>query len=434
MSALTFAVRGAIASLGVAERATLLERATSTDDTIHDRTAHVISRVRREGDVALRAFALEFDHVRLDTLEVPRSEWRAALASLDTPLRRALERATANIHAVHGAFRPIAREVTTPDGVLIGRRPDPLRSVGVYAPGGRATYPSSLLMGAVPARVAGVEEVIVCSPPNPDGLPSRVLLAAAELADADRVFAVGGAGAVAAMAFGTASVPRVDRIVGPGNAYVAEAKLQVAGVCSIDSPAGPSELLIIADGTADAAVVAREMIAQAEHDPLASVVLVSTSQDLDERVGQSITRLAMGAPRFTIIRDALAARGALLFAASIDEAVAFATSFAPEHALICCRDAEQVTSRLRSAGTIFVGSSSSVSFGDYMSGANHVLPTGGLARSYSGLSTLDFYRWTTTQRIDRTAAAALAEDAGMFADAEGLPGHAAAARQWKETD
>jgi len=288
-------------------------------------------------------------------------------------------------------------------------------------------------MGVVPARVAGVAEVIVCSPPGASGRPSAVLLAAAELAGADRVFAVGGAGALAAMAFGTTTIPRVDRIVGPGNAYVAEAKLQVAGACAIDSPAGPSELLIIADGSADADVLATEIIAQAEHDPLAAVVLVATEGVLLGQVERAVVRRLPGEARSDVIRDALSGRGALLLAESMDEALSFAAEFAPEHALAYCADAEGVTSRLRNAGTIFVGGSSSVAFGDYMTGANHVLPTGGLARSYSGLSTLDFYRWTTWQRIDRTAAASLAEDVGVLADAEGLPGHAAAARQWKET-
>ena len=432
MSGIAFLAQGPVASLDPTARGRLLERGTSVDDAVRERTASLISRVRREGDGALHALAREFDGVTLDTLEVPRSEWRTSLAALDATVRRALERAIMNVRAVHEAFRPIAGEITTADGVVIGRRPDPLRTVGVYAPGGRATYPSSLLMGVVPARVAGVAEVIVCSPPGAGGLPSSVLLAAAELADADRVFAVGGAGAIAAMAFGTATIPRVDRIVGPGNAYVAEAKLQVAGACAIDSPAGPSELLIIADGSGDPDVIAIEMIAQAEHDPLAAVVLVSTDSALLDRVDHSLARLVPGQPRSGVVREAFAARGALLLAASMDEALSFASAFAPEHALAYCADGQQVASRLRNAGTIFVGGSSSVAFGDYLTGANHVLPTGGLARSYSGLSTVDFYRWTTWQRIDRAAAASLAEDVGVLADAEGLPGHAAAGRQWKE--
>lgn len=432
MSAVKLRVRGAIPAPGTDGHRALFGRSTSSDAAIRARTFEIVERVRRDGDSALRAFAQEFDGVTLDALEVPRDAWRRALDGLDRPLRRALERSAANVKSVHNAFLPIARETTTADGVVIGRRPDPLDRVGVYAPGGRATYPSSLLMGAVPARVAGVREVIVCSPPAADGLPAPVLLAAAELAGVDRVFRIGGAGAIAAMAFGTASVPRVDRVVGPGNAYVAEAKLQVAGAVAIDAPAGPSELLVIADDTADADVVAFEMIAQAEHDPLAAVVLVTPSVALANGVAAALDRRVPAIPREAIVRDSLAARGGIVTVASFIDAVAFGTAYAAEHVLIIGRDAESAAAGLRNSGTIFIGPYSSVAFGDYMTGANHVLPTGGLARSYSGLSTLDFFRWTTWQRVGRQAAASLAPDVGIFADAEGLPGHAVSARQWME--
>lgn len=433
MSAIEFAVRGGIPAVGTQPWRALFDRSTSTDTNVRDRTTAIVTRVRREGDAALRAFALEFDGVALESLEVPRRAWSRALAGLDPALRRALERAAENIRATHAAFRPRPQSFTTADGVVITRRPDPLVRVGIYAPGGRATYPSSLLMGVVPAKVAGVSETIVCSPPARDGLPMPVLLAAAAIAGADRVFAVGGAGAIAAMAWGTESIPRVDRIVGPGNAYVAEAKLQVSGAAAIDAPAGPSELLIIADDSADADVVGREMIAQAEHDPLAAVVLVCTSPALARDVERAIGAMIGTAPRAAIVRDAFAARGAMLVVASLDRAVAFASEYAAEHVLVCCRNGSGVAARLRGAGTIFTGAAASVAFGDYMTGANHVLPTGGLARGYSGLSTEDFYRWTTTQRISRGAARSLADDVGTFADAEGLPGHAAAARQWSVT-
>jgi histidinol dehydrogenase len=409
----------------------LFDRSTSADDAIRDRTTAILARVRREGDAALRAMALELDGVALERLEVPRRLWSRALGSLDSALRRALERAAGNIRAAHRAFRPAAQSFTTADGVVITRRPDPLARVGVYAPGGRATYPSSLLMGVVPAKVAGVPEVIVCSPPAADGRPAAVLLAAAEIAGADRMFAVGGAGAIAAMAWGTRSIARVDRIVGPGNAYVAEAKLQVAGVVAIDAPAGPSELLVIADASADPAVIALEMVAQAEHDPLAAVVLVSTSRELSRAVERAIERIVPAEPRAAIIGDAFAARGGIVDVSSIDEAISFAGAYAAEHVLVCCRAGAATAARVRNAGAIFIGAASSVAFGDYMTGANHVLPTGGLARGFSGLSTEDFYRWTTTQRASRAAARSLASDVGMFADAEGLPGHAAAARQWR---
>jgi histidinol dehydrogenase len=434
VTALSFAARGPVAALDDTARAALFQRDTSTDDSIRERTRSVITRVRRDGDAALLDYAREFDGASLSALEVPRAEWEAALTALDPALRRAIERAAANIRRVHEAFRPEAREVTTADGAVIGRRPDPLGRVGVYAPGGRATYPSSLLMGAVPARVAGVREVIVCSPPDASGKPSPVLLAAAAIAGVDRVFAVGGAGAVAAMAYGTASIPAVDRIVGPGNAYVAEAKLQVSGVVGIDSPAGPSELLVLADATATPVVVAREMLAQAEHDPVAAVVLITDSEGLAADVQRELEARVDAEPRAAVIRAAFAARGGILTVPSLVDAVEFANTWAAEHLLLAVAPAVQnrVLAELRGAGTIFVGETASVAFGDYMSGANHVLPTGGLARIWSGLSTLDFVRWTTWQRIDRNAAQALARDVDVFATAEGLPAHAAAARQWVE--
>jgi histidinol dehydrogenase len=285
-------------------------------------------------------------------------------------------------------------------------------------------------MGAVPARVAGVREVVLASPPGRDGRPTPVVLAAAALAQVDRVFAIGGAGAVGALAYGTESVPRVDRIVGPGNAYVAEAKLQVSGFVSIDSPAGPSELLVIADAQAAADVVAREMLAQAEHDPQAGVVAVVQGRELGERLRDALRRLLPQQQRHAIIEAALAGQGAILWVDHLDEAVEWSNAYAPEHLLLCVDDEQRVLDAVRNAGTVFVGQTASVSFGDYMTGANHVLPTGGLARAYSGLSTLDFFRWTTYQRVDRAAAARLAGDVDAFATGELLFGHAAAARAW----
>ena len=423
---------GRVSEMTEATRRTLLERTTSSDPAVRGRVAGIVERVRREGDAALRALALELDGVSLDALEVPKAQWARALDTVGAPLRRAMERSARNIETAHAAFRPEAQEITTEPGVVIGRRPDSLGRVGVYAPGGRAVYPSSVLMGAVPARVAGVREIVLCSPPQPDGSPAAVVLAAAALSGVTRVFALGGAGAIAAMAYGTVSVPRVDRIVGPGNAYVAEAKLQVSGNVAIDSPAGPSELLVISDASADPAVVARELVAQAEHDPdtlvLAIVIGAPAAASLARALGDAID----AAPRKAIVSAALAARGGVLVADSVPEAVALANEIAAEHVLLVCESPEQVLAALRGAGTVFVGATSSVAFGDYMTGANHVLPTGGLARCYSGLSTLDFVRWTTYQRIDRAAAARLGTDVGIFATAEGLPGHAAAAVAWSQ--
>jgi len=418
---------GPIAALDTAARAALLDRSTSRDREIRERTAELVEDVRERGDAALRDQARAFDRVELGSLEVPRSLMSQALRELEPSLRSALERAAKNISRVHAAFVPTMCEVEVEAGVIVGRRPDPLGVVGVYAPGGRAAYPSSLLMGVIPARVAGVEHVVACSPPERTGVPSRVVMAAAAVANVDRLFAIGGAGAVAAMAFGTETVPRVDRIVGPGNAFVAEAKLQLSGSVAIDSPAGPSELLVIADGAADARAVAREMVAQAEHDPRACSVAVVLGEETADRVISALRDTARSAARADVVAQSLASNGAVVAVDSIEQAIAFAGDYAPEHLLLATREPERLAKRVRNAGTIFIGLTASVAFGDYMTGANHVLPTGGLARCYSGLSTHDFVRWTTYQRVSREAAAALALDVSAFATAEGLPGHADAA-------
>jgi histidinol dehydrogenase len=425
--------RGSLAGLSPTDRSQLLNRVPSSDDIVRTTAEAIIDVVRREGDAALIALAREYDKVRLKSLEVPRDAWRKALATVDPAVRSAMERAASNIRAVHSATIPRCIETIPEPGVIIGRRPDPLQRVGVYAPGGRAVYPSSVLMGVIPARIAGVQDVIICAPPSSNGLPAAVTLAAAELSEADRVFAVGGAGAIAAMAYGTESVPRVDRIVGPGNAYVAQAKLLVANTVAIDSPAGPSELLIVADEGASPERIATELLAQAEHDPDAVVVLLAVGETIADRVVAEIERYLAVQERRTIIESALADRGAVLNASTTGEAIRFANEFAPEHLLLATQDADALLGDVRSAGTVFVGETSSVVFGDYMTGANHVLPTGGLARSYSGLSTLDFVRWTTYQRVDREAAARLAHDAAAFAEAEHLPAHAAAARAWRRS-
>jgi histidinol dehydrogenase len=387
----------------------------------------IIEDVRTRGDESLRDLAARHDGVIQDALEVPRREWERALSRTDGAVRSALEEAAGNVAAFHRTQLPAATEVEISPGVRLGRMPEPLRRVGVYAPGGRAAYPSSVLMGVIPARVAGVREVLVCSPPGPDGLPPASVLAACALAGADRVFAVGGAGAVAALAFGTETVPRVDAVVGPGNAYVTEAKRQLNGIVRIDSPAGPSEVLVIADETADAELVAAELLAQAEHDPDAAAVLVTTHAPAIPDVLACVERRLADEPRADTIRQSLATRGALLSAGTLAEAVAFSESYAPEHVIVMTREPRELLPGLRRAGTVFLGGSSSVAFGDYTTGANHVLPTAGAARAWSGLSTLSFMRWTTYQELTPAAAARLAVPTATLAFAEGLPAHARAA-------
>jgi histidinol dehydrogenase len=418
---------GAWSSLSPSDRRALLDRREVDDGGVAEDVRRIIADVIARGDIALREMAKRYDDVPLDALEVPRRALADALDTLDPALRRAMERAAGNIAAVHRAGRPASVETSPEPGIVVGRRPDPLDRVGVYAPGGRAVYPSSVLMTVIPARVAGVREIILASPPGKSGRPSSVILAAAALADVDRVFAVGGAGAVAALAYGTASVPRVDRIVGPGNAYVAAAKLQVSGVVGIDSPAGPSELLVIADGSAAAADVAAEMIAQAEHDSRASVVAVVCGDASPLRTElDSQTTIA---PRRDVIAAALGSRGGIITVASLADAVDVANAYAPEHLLLAVRSPDDLLPLVRNTGAVFLGLDSSVVFGDYMTGANHVLPTAGTARFYSGLSPLDFVRWTSYQRVDARAARSLAPSVAALADAEGLPSHAAAARR-----
>ena len=419
------------ASLAGASAGVLASRdaAGSGDPTLESGVRGILADVRSRGDAALREMAKRFDGVALDALEVPRGRWEASLARLAPDLRVALEHAARNLRRAHTAFAPNAIEIETEPGVVVGRRPDPLARVGVYAPGGRAAYPSSVLMACVPAVVAGVREVIVCSPPaNPEGEPGSIVLAAAAIAGATRVFALGGAGAIAALAYGTASVPAVQRIVGPGNAWVAEAKRQVAGHVGIDSPAGPSELLVLADAGADPVRVAREMVAQAEHDPDATALAVAIGSDVARTIATALRESAAAADRREVVAASLAARGGVLVAADRAEALEFANRYAAEHLLLALSDGDAALASVRDTGAVFVGEASSVAFGDYLAGGNHVLPTAGHARAWSGLSTLDFVRWTAWQRLTPAGAAALAADCALLACAEGLPAHAAAAQ------
>jgi histidinol dehydrogenase len=425
---------GALRSLSAEARQALLDRgAASGRPDLREQVHGLLLQVRNRGDAALREFAQRFDGVTLDSLEVSSSAIRTALERQPVEVRRAMDRSVRNIDRVHAACRPAPIRVEVEPGVTVERRPDPLARVGLYAPGGRAAYPSSVLMGAIPARVAGVREVVLCSPPSPTGRPADVILAAAAVAEVDRVFALGGAGAVGAMGFGTETVPRVDRIIGPGNAWVAEAKLQISGRVAMDLPAGPSELLVLLDSGADVGAVARELLAQAEHDPEAAVVALALGEDTARRLAEALLPRVGQESRSAIISEALARRGALLSTTTLEEAIAFAEDWAPEHLMLAIEDAERIGQRIRNAGTVFVGTSSSGAFGDYSTGANHVLPTGGAARGWSGLSTLDFVRWTTVQTVSTSGAAALAADTEVLATAEGLPAHAAAARRWRSS-
>jgi histidinol dehydrogenase len=425
---LRIAVDARIEDLTHEQRTLLLERRPLDEAGLRETVRRILDRVREDGDTALLEMAREFDSIELEALEVPQDRWEKALNELDPAVRSALERAARNIRAFHEAQLPQELSLEVEPGVLLGRRAVPLAAVGIYAPGGRAAYPSSVLMGVVPARAAGVTEIVVCSPPGPFGEPPEEVLAACAIGGATRLFSLGGAGAIGALAYGTASVPRVDAIVGPGNRWVTEAKRQVAGELRIDSPAGPSEVLVVADATADPTRIALELIAQAEHDPDAAVGLVSWSSELVDGVRAELGRRAARAPRGDIVEAAFASRGALLLARDRREALRFAEEYAAEHLALYTDDPRRDMETQSTAGTIFLGDAASVAFGDYITGANHVLPTSGRARSFAGLSTLDFLRFFTWQEISPAGAAAMAKDVERLAKAERLPAHAAAAR------
>jgi histidinol dehydrogenase len=421
-------VRKPLAQLTSEERSRLLDRRPLDEPKLADRVRIIPDRVRRDGDRALREVAREFDGVDIQDLEIPRELWDDAMRTLDPALRKDLEEAVRNIDTFHRAQIPADMHLTVRPGVTLGRRSVPLSVVGVYAPGGRAAYPSSVLMGVVPAKAAGVEEVVVCSPPGPSGLPPDEVLAAAAMAGASRLFVLGGAGAIGAMAFGTGTVPRAQAVVGPGNRYVTEAKRQVAGEVIIDSPAGPSEVLVVADASADPRLCALELICQAEHDPDAAVALVTDSPGLLQEVYSALMEEVSRAPRREIVESALLRNGALLLSATWDEALDFARDYAPEHLALFTRNPRSDLDKIPTSGTAFLGQAAAVAFGDYLTGANHVLPTGGLARSFSSLSTLHFLRMYTWQEISPEAAAAMSPAVERMAEAEGLPAHAEAVR------
>jgi len=397
----------------------LLERSTRFEGGVDDAVAAMLADLQLRGDAAVEQYTRQFDdRAPTDgTYELSRARWDAGAAQVVPRVREALDLAAQRIRAFHERQREPEVDIEL-DGVRLELRVTPLARVGIYVPGGTARYPSSVLMTAIPAKVAGVREVVMVTP----GASPEALLAA-KIAGVDRVFELGGAQAIGALAFGTATVPRVDKIVGPGNAYVASAKRQVYGEVDIDSIAGPSEVLILADADAPAAWIAADLLAQAEHDREARAVLVTTSAALAHAVIAELERQILTLPRKAIAAHALAHHGGALVVASIDEAVAFANAFAPEHLELQVAEARAVASRCKTAGAIFVGKYSSEAAGDYLAGANHVLPTGGAARYASPLGVHDFIKRTSLVEYDAAAAAAHADDIAALATCEGLEGH-----------
>ncbi len=402
-----------------ADLAALLDRSTRMAEGVDDAVAAILADVRARRDAAVAEYTRRFDKREPvdDSYELPRARWDAAAAQVAPALRDALAFAAGRIRAFHDRQREPDLDLTL-DGVRLELRVTPLARVGLYVPGGTALYPSSVLMTAIPAKVAGVPEVVMVTP----GASNEALLAA-RLAGVDRVFELGGAQAIAALAYGTETVPRVDKIVGPGNAWVASAKRQVYGEVDIDSIAGPSEILIIADGDADPAWVAADLIAQAEHDTEARAVLVTPSPALAAAVDAELARQLEGLPRRAIAERAITRHGAAVIVESIDAAVELANRFAPEHLELQCADARRVAAACTTAGAIFVGRYSSEAAGDYLAGGNHVLPTGGAARYASPLGVHDFRKRTSVIEYDAAAAAAHADAIAALAACEGLDGH-----------
>ena len=387
----------------------------------------IIADVAARGDAALLEYAKRFDGAELESLEVSAQELDTALEQLDPALRRAMERAKEKITAFHSAQVREGFCLRGEGGVYMGQKITPIERVGLYIPGGTASYPSTVFMNAIPAKIAGCEQIVMVSPPGRDGRIAAPILAAARLAGVTRVFRTGGAQAVAALAYGTQTIPRVDKIVGPGNAYVAEAKRQVFGRVAIDMIAGPSEILVIADGASNPAWVAADLLSQAEHDRLAAAVLVTDSRTLAEAVSAEVERQLAQLPREAIARASIESAGRIIVTDDLHEAVRAANALAPEHLELCVNDPEALLPEVRNAGSVFMGRFCPESLGDYLAGPNHTLPTSGTARFSSPLGVDDFVKKTQYTYYTQDALEQVAEDVAVFARAEGLEAHARAA-------
>lgn len=407
----------------------LLKVDSEQDDAIEAACSRILHDIRTQGDAALLQFTRQFDRVEaadVAALEIPRSEWLSALAGLPQAQRHALETAAARVRAYHAHQRQESWSYTEEDGTRLGQQITALDRVGLYVPGGKAAYPSSVLMNAIPAKVAGVKEVIMVTP-TPGGLRNPMVLAAAAIAGVDRIFAIGGAQAVGALAYGTATIPAVDKIVGPGNAYVAAAKRRVFGTVGIDMIAGPSEILIICDGKTPADWIAMDLFSQAEHDELAQAILLCPEAGYLDEVQQSIERLLPTMPRAEIIATSLRDRGALILVRDLAQACEISNQIAPEHLEVSVANPDQWLSHIRHAGAIFMGPHSSESLGDYCAGPNHVLPTSRTARFSSPLGVYDFQKRSSLIHVSHEGAQSLGKIAAELATGEGLQAHAASA-------
>lgn len=387
----------------------------------------IIADVRLRGDAALLEYTKKFDKAELTGLQVTEEEFQEALSSFDPKLKAVLQRAAMNISKFHSKQKRNSFILSEEDGIVMGQRIIPIDRAGLYVPGGTAAYPSTVLMDALPAKIAGVKEVVMVTPPNAQGKINPAILAAARIAGVDKIYKVGGAQAIAALAYGTQSIPKVDKIVGPGNAFVADAKRQVYGQVSIDMIAGPSEILIVSDGKSNPRHLAADLLSQAEHDKLASAVLVTDSMELAEAVQKELELQIPQLERAEIARASIDNNGKIIVAGNLLNAIDIANEIAPEHLELCVEQPFDYLSRVRHAGSVFLGRNCPEALGDYLAGPNHTLPTSGTARFSSPLSVDDFIKKMQYTYFTKDALETVAEDVAYFAKAEGLTGHARSA-------
>ena len=404
----------------------LLKRSPNNYGKFEAAVADILANVKEKGDEALFSYTKEFDKVEVtaDTIRVTEEEIEEAYKAVDASLLEVIRKALVNIRSYHEKQRQNSWFTSTENGTMLGQKVTPLNRVGVYVPGGKAVYPSSVLMNIVPAKVAGVPHIVMTTPPGKDGKVNPSTLVAAKEAGADEIYKVGGAQAIGALAYGTASIPKVDKIVGPGNIFVALAKKAVYGHVSIDSIAGPSEILVLADETANAHYVAADLLSQAEHDEMASAILITTSTELAQNVEKEIEGYLKVLSRKDIIQKSLDNFGYILIAEDMDEAIEAANEIASEHMEIVTKNAFEVMMKVRNAGAIFIGENSSEPLGDYFAGPNHVLPTNGTAKFFSALSVDDFIKKSSIVYYSRSALQAIHKDIIQFATSEQLTAHA----------
>jgi histidinol dehydrogenase len=412
----------------------LLERSQIDSDSVMSIVNNIVSDVKNNGDESLREYTEKFDGVDLKDFLIEEKDLKDSISKIEDDLIRSLKQAASNIRKFHQAQLPHDWSMEVDEGITAGQIVRPLERVGCYIPGGRAVYPSSILMTVIPAKVAGVKKIICCTPPGPDGKVEDIVLAAAYLAGANEVYRVGGAQAIAAMAYGTQSMPSVDKIVGPGNIFVTAAKKMVYGQVDIDFPAGPSEVLIIADETGNPDYITLDLLAQAEHDPQAASVLVTTSPELASSVNDKILEELPRMKREEIITESLEKNGKIILTGTLEEAIQFSNEYAPEHLIIATEDPEKILNNITNAGSIFLGNLTPVAAGDYGSGTNHVLPTSFCARMYSGLSTESFLKKPTVQRLSREGLNKLKDVVIPLAEYEGLYAHAESFKKRLEED